>query len=380
MRVLMTGGGTGGHVNPALAIANTIGQNDPDAVIAYVGTKKGIENKLVPKAGYPLYYVEVQGLRRNLSPANLKAAYLAMTSPIKAKSIIEEFKPDLVVGTGGYVSWPVVKAAADMGIPTALHESNAIAGVAVKMLQKYVDRIYLNFEKTGETLSCDPAKLMKVGNPVMRGFTSLTREEARGKLGIPDKYKYIILSYAGSMGAEKVNDAVLCLMREFTAKHPEVYHIHATGSIELELCTSQFREMGLDKCENIELCEYIYDMPMKMAAADLTINRAGAMTVSELAITGKAAIFIPSPNVAENHQYKNAKVLYDAGAAGLFEEKDLTDGAKPLIAEVERLLGEGGEAIRAEMSEKIRPFAVPESNKLIYSDLLRLVEEKKKNR
>ena len=148
MRVLMTGGGTGGHVNPALAIANTIKMNDPDAVIEYVGTKKGIENKLVPKAGYKLHHVDVQGLRRSFSPANLKAAYLAVTSPRKAKAIIEEFKPDLVVGTGGYVSWPVVKAAADMGIPTALHESNAIAGVAVKMLQKFVDRIYLNFEKT----------------------------------------------------------------------------------------------------------------------------------------------------------------------------------------------------------------------------------------
>lgn len=378
MRVLITGGGTGGHVNPALAIANTIKQNDPDAVIEYVGTKKGIENKLVPKAGYPLHYVEIQGLRRKLSPANLRAAYLAVTSPHKAKAIIEEFKPDLVVGTGGYVSWPVVKAAADMGIPTALHESNAIAGVAVKMLQKYVDRIYLNFEKTGETLTCDKSKLMKVGNPVMGGFSSLTREEARAKLGIPDKYKYIILSYAGSMGAEKVNDAVLCLMREFTAKHPEVYHIHATGSIELELCTSQFKEMGLDKCENIELCEYIYDMPVKMAAADLTINRAGAMTISELAITGKAAIFIPSPNVAENHQYKNAKVLADAGAAGLYEEKDLTDGAKPLIAEVEKLLSDEGEAIRNEMQEKIRQFAVPESNKLIYQDLCELVKKHKK--
>lgn len=378
MRVLMTGGGTGGHVNPALAIANTIKTNDPDAVIEYVGTKKGIENKLVPKAGYKLHHVEVQGLRRSFSPANLKAAYLAVTSPRKAKAIIEEFKPDLVVGTGGYVSWPVVKAAADMGIPTALHESNAIAGVAVKMLQKFVDRIYLNFEKTGETLSVEKEKLMKVGNPVMGGFTSLTREEARKKLGIDDKYKYIILSYAGSMGAEKVNDAVLCLMKEFTAKHPEVYHIHATGSIELELCTSQFKEMGLDKCENIELCEYIYDMPVKMAAADLTINRAGAMTISELAITGKAAVFIPSPNVAENHQYKNAKVLADAGAASLFEEKDLTDGAKLLISEVEKLLSEEGNAIRKDMSEKIRAFAVPESNKLIYNDLCELVKNHKK--
>ena len=378
MRVLMTGGGTGGHVNPALAIANTIKQNDPDAEIAYVGTKRGIENKLVPKAGYPLYHVEIQGIRRSLSLQNLKTAWLALTSVGKAKKIIKEFAPDLVVGTGGYVCWPVVKAAADMGIPTALHESNAIAGVAVKMLQNSVDRIYLNFEETGETLTCPREKLMKVGNPVMKGFSSLTRDEARRQLGIPDKYKYIILSYAGSMGAEKVNDAVLCLMKEFTAKHPEVYHIHATGSIELELCTSQFKEMGLDQYENIELCEYIYDMPVKMAAADLTINRAGAMTVSELAITGKCAIFIPSPNVAENHQYKNAKVLYDAGAAGLFEEKELADGAKPLIAEVEKLLTEEGKALRDERSEKIVQFAVPDSNKLIYKDLVKLVEEKKK--
>ncbi len=378
MRVLMTGGGTGGHVNPALAIANTIKQNDPSAEIAYVGTKKGIEHKLVPKAGYPMYYVEIQGMRRSLSPSNLKAAYLAVTSPYKAKGIIEEFKPDLVVGTGGYVCWPVMKAAADMGIPTALHESNAIAGVAVKMLQKNVDRIYLNFEKTGETLTCPKEKLLKVGNPVMGGFTSLTRAQAREKLGIPDKYKYILLSYAGSMGAEKVNDAVLCVMREFTAKHPEVYHIHATGAIENELCTAQFREMGLDKFENIELTEYIYDMPTKMAAADLTINRAGAMTVSELAITGKPAIFIPSPNVAENHQYKNAKVLFDANAARLLEEKDLAGDGKLLVREVERLLSYEGESLRAEMSRNIKQFAVPDSNKIIYKDLCELVKKSKK--
>ncbi|MBE6626310.1 MAG: UDP-N-acetylglucosamine--N-acetylmuramyl-(pentapeptide) pyrophosphoryl-undecaprenol N-acetylglucosamine transferase [Ruminococcaceae bacterium] len=378
MRVLMTGGGTGGHVNPALAIANTIKLNDPDAVIEYVGTKKGIENKLVPKAGYQIHYVEIQGFRRKLSPANLKAAYLAVTSPYKARAIIEEFKPDIVVGTGGYVSWPVIKAAADMGIPTALHESNAIAGVAVKMLQKYVDRIYLNFEKTGETLTCEREKLMKVGNPVMTGFASVSREEARAKLGIDDKYKYIILSYAGSMGAEKVNDAILCLMKEFTSKHLEVYHIHATGAIENELMTSQFKEMGLDKFENIELCEYIYDMPLKMAAADLTINRAGAMTVSELAVTGKSAIFIPSPNVAENHQYKNAKVLYDADAAGLFEEKELTDGARPLVEKVAQLLTDEGETERRKWSENIRQFAVADSNKLIYNDLLKLVEKSKK--
>lgn len=376
--MLVTGGGTGGHVNPALAIANTIKQNDPEAVIAYVGTKKGIESRLVPKAGYPLYTVEIQGIRRSLSPTNLKTAYLALTSVGKAKKILDEFQPDLVVGTGGYVCWPVVKAASERGIPTALHESNAIAGVAVKMLQNAVDRIYLNFAKTGETLHCDPAKIMQVGNPIMSDFHAITREEARKKLSIPDSYRYVLLSYGGSMGAEKVNDAVLCLMRDFTSKHPEVLHIHATGSIEWEESSAKFREMGLDKCENIEWNEYIFDMPVKMAAADLTITRAGAMTVTELASTGKCAIFIPSPNVAENHQYKNAKVLVDAGGALLYEEKELTEEAKPLTEKVGALLTKSGDTVRAEMAEKIRSFAMDNVNRRIYEDLCRLVAEKKK--
>ena len=228
MRVIMTGGGTGGHVNPALAIANTVMQNDPSSEILYVGTEHGIESKLVPKAGYKIEYIDVRGLNRKNPVENFKAVRLAVQSTIRAKKIISDFRPDIVIGTGGYVCWPVVRAAADMKIPTALHESNALAGIAVKMLQGSVDRIYLNFEKTGETLKCPREKLMRVGNPVMRGFASVSREEARERLGIDPKYKYILLSYAGSMGAEKVNDAVLAVMREFTSKHPEVYHIHAT--------------------------------------------------------------------------------------------------------------------------------------------------------
>ncbi|MGM9653682.1 MAG: undecaprenyldiphospho-muramoylpentapeptide beta-N-acetylglucosaminyltransferase [Eubacteriales bacterium] len=377
MRVLMTGGGTGGHVNPALAIANTIRQNDPDAVIAYVGTHHGIESKLVPAAGYPLYYVEIQGMRRKLTLSNLKTAYLTLTSPYKAKKIIREFRPDLVVGTGGYVSWPVVKAASGMGIPCALHESNAVAGVAVRMLARSVDRIYLNFAETGEALGC-PEKLLRVGNPILHSAVRLDRAAARKKLGIPDKYKYFILSYGGSMGAERLNAAVLRMMRDFTAKHPEVYHLHATGSIEWELCGGWFREMGLDRCENIRLVEYIYDMPDQMAAADLTICRAGAMTISELAMAGKCAVFIPSPNVADNHQYKNAKVLVDAGAALLFEEKDLEEcEAAPLTEKVSYLLSDAGAGERQAMADAIRQFAVPDANKRIYLDLLELVRQKK---
>ncbi|MCQ2423412.1 MAG: undecaprenyldiphospho-muramoylpentapeptide beta-N-acetylglucosaminyltransferase [Clostridia bacterium] len=378
MRVLMTGGGTGGHVNPALAIAHTIMENEPGSEIAFVGTSHGIENKLVPAAGYKLYHVEVQGISRSLTPKNLKAAYLALTSPGKAKKIIREFRPDIVIGTGGYVSWPVCKAASEMGIPMALHESNAVPGVALKMLSSVADRVYLNFEGTGDELKRKD-NLLRVGNPLRGQFSTLTREEARQALGVPDQYRYFILSYGGSMGAEHVNDAVLDLMDRFTRQHPEVYHIHATGSIEWELCGSQFKSRGLDKCENIKLVEYIYDMPLQMAAADLTINRAGAMTVSELAMTGKPSIFIPSPNVTNNHQYKNAKVLEDAGAALLIEEKDLGDGR--LVDAVARLLSPDGETERRAIGENVRAFAVSDANKRIYLDVKKLVAEyKSKNK
>ena len=179
------------------------------------------------------------------------------------------------------------------------------------------------------------------------------------------------------MGAERLNAAVLRLMRDFTAKHPEVLHLHATGSIEKELCGGWFTEMGLDKYENIRLVEYIYDMPYQMAAADLVICRAGAMTVSELSMAGKCAVFIPSPNVTNNHQYKNARVLVDAGAASLFEEKELEPTeAAPMTARVAHLLSEAGEAERKAMSERIRAFAVPDANKRIYLDLVSLVKRR----
>lgn len=376
MRVIMTGGGTGGHVNPALSIADTIRKFEPDSEIIFVGTSRGIENKLVPAAGYRLHHIDIRGIRRSLSPSNIRAFWLAATSPYKAKKLIREFKPDIVIGTGGYVCWPVVKAASMMGVPCVLHESNAIAGVAVKMLQDKVDRIYLNFEATGKTLRC-PEKLLRVGNPLSGDFARITKEEARERLQIDDKYKKIILSYGGSLGAEKVNEAVLKLMKSYSSKHPDVLHIHATGAIEKEIAQAEFKKLGLSKYENLQLVEYIYDMPLKMAAADIIICRAGALTISELAAAGKCPIFIPSPNVTENHQYKNAKVLADAGAAFVFEESELKNTTSVLIDAVAGLLSPEGEAERQTMSERIRAFAVEDSNKLIYEDIKKLVSEKK---
>lgn len=366
MRVLMTGGGTGGHVYPALAIASVIKQNNPESEIAFVGTPTGMENKLVGVAGYKMYHVNVKGFRRSLSPKNLYAMYLALVSPERAKKIIREFKPDIVIGTGGYVSWPILVAAAKLGVPCAVHESNAIPGVTVRRLASYVDRVYINYPESAEMLS-HKEKALRVGCPLRTDFEAVDKSTARKKLGIGADKK-VILSFGGSLGAEQVNFAMLDFMEDYTAKHPEVVHIHATGSIEWEIATGIYKEKGLDKCENIRFVEYIHDMPIQMAAADLVICRSGANTVSELALLKKAALFIPSPNVTDNQQFKNANAIAQKGGALLIEEKDITrNKLKEMIVPVL-----DDERRRKEMGEKIYGFAVPDANRRIYEDICRL--------
>ena len=370
----MTGGGTGGHVNPALAIAKIIKTNQPDSEIAFVGTERGIENRLVPREGYELYHVNIQGIRRSLSPSNIKTAYLVLTAPKKAKKIIEQFKPDIVIGTGGYVCWPALKAAASLGIPTAVHESNAIAGVAVKQLKDKVDVIMTNFASTAEGLSAK-AKVVRVGNPMNGEFGACDRAEARRKLGIPDNIKTVIVSFGGSLGAQKLNEAALELMKEFSAKREDVIHFHASGKANADDVSKMAAEYGLDKKENIHISEYIYNMPQVMAAADIVICRAGAMTLSEVAMSQRAAVIIPSPNVTDNHQYKNAKVLSDAGAARLLQESEL-DGGRALIKAVRELAED--DSARAEMERRVAEFAEPEAGRLIYREICALVGKNKK--
>lgn len=372
MRVLMTGGGTGGHVNPALAIANTIKENLPDSVIEYVGTSKGIEDRLVARAGYKMHHVEIRGIKRSLSPSNIKTAYYILTAPGKAKKLIKEFKPDIVIGTGGYACWPAVKAASEMGIPTALHESNAVPGVAIKALASKVDRIYVNFEKAADEFS-DRSKVLHVGNPLLSQFAKIEKSEAKKRLGIPESCHYVLLSYGGSLGAEKINGAMLKFMKEELARHPEIYHIHATGNSSYDSVKKEFDDAGLGELPNAELSEYIYDMPLRMAAADVVVCRAGAMTVSELSLSGKCAVFIPSPNVTNNHQYKNAKVLVDDGAALMFTESEIDAGLDRALL---RLLSEEGDEERAKMEKRISGFAVPDANRRIYEDILKLVNKK----
>lgn len=369
MRVLMTGGGTGGHVNPAIAIAEIIKINCPDSEIAFVGTESGIENKLVPKAGYKLYHVNIQGIRRSLSLSNLKTAYLVLTSPSKAKKVIKEFKPDIVIGTGGYVCWPLLKAAASMGIPTAVHESNAVCGVAVKQLKDKVDVIMTNFEATAQNLKAK-AKVCCVGNPISCDFGRYTKEEARKALSVPDEIKTVILSYGGSLGSEKLNLACVDMMKEYSANDNSVMHFHATGRIGADAAKARFEEYGLGESRNIVMSDYIYDMPRLMAAADIVICRAGAMTLSEIASMGKSAVIIPSPNVTDNHQYKNAKVLCDADAAVMFEEKDFSVRS---LSETVRELALNADR-RRKMEENIKAFARKDTGKLIYGEILALLK------
>ena len=371
MKILLAGGGTGGHINPAIAIANTVKANDPGAQIAFIGTKKGMENNLVGKAGYPLYHIEMRGLRRSLSLSNLKTAYYYFTAPSKAKKLLLNYQPDVVVGTGGYLSWPLLHAASKLGIPTAIHESNAIPGKAVKMLEDEVDRIYINFPSTAEAFQAKE-KILCVGNPLITAPDTKEETGLREKLGIPKNVKKVILSFGGSLGAERVNEEILALMRDEIANRPEIFHVHATGKIEYEAAMAKAAEYGLTEKTNIRLLEYIYDMPLWEKAADLVICRAGAMTIAEMALLGKACILIPSPNVANNHQYENAKRLADAGAAVMHEEKNLTPGV--LSATVCELLSDDKKI--SALSDSIRMFAKPNAAGDIYQDLLSLSQRK----
>ncbi|MBQ7980318.1 MAG: undecaprenyldiphospho-muramoylpentapeptide beta-N-acetylglucosaminyltransferase [Oscillospiraceae bacterium] len=368
MRVLVSGGGTAGHINPAIAIADKIKAEQPDSVIEYVGTPSGMENQLVPKAGYKIHGVAVKGFKRKLSLDNIDAAVKAFTSVSKAKKIIKDFAPDIVIGTGGYVCWPVMKAAAKMGIPTAIHESNAVPGVTTKMLSKKVDKIMISFESTKDYFDCDRTKFVLTGNPVSEKILKADKAEMRKKLGIPED-KTVILSAGGSLGAKKVNEAVFGLIKEYSVNDDNVYHFHATGRGGFDEQAALYEAEGFERVDedslvknNVAVMRYIYNMPEVLACADIVVCRAGAMTLSEIAAMKKSAVIIPSPNVTNNHQYKNAKVLADGDAAILIEEKDLTG---ELLTEKVRMYADD-KMLRVMTGENIKKFAVYDTLDRIY--------------
>lgn len=363
LKVLMAGGGTAGHINPAIAIADTIRRRHPDAEILFVGTARGMEARLVPMAGFDFTSMPVAGFQRRLTPENLKRNirslyYLAMSGSRAAK-IIKDFQPDIAIGTGGYVSGPILRKAAQMGVPILVHEQNAFPGVTNKMLSRYAEYVMLAVEDAKKRMD-SKLKFITTGNPVRAEILEYDKQTARRELGVDDRP--LIVSFGGSLGAEMVNRSMLDLL-ERSARKRNYQHIHGYGQYGKFVVTELLkRKVKLKKSKNIDVREYINDMPRVMAAADLVICRAGAMALSEIQALGKAAILIPSPNVAENHQYYNAMAMVERGAAEIIEEKDLTP--EKLTAMVDSLAGDRKKLEK--MSENARKMAILDSRERIY--------------
>ena len=366
MKILFAGGGTAGHINPALAIAGYVKEQEPDAQILYIGAKGGMEERLVPQAGFDFQSITISGFQRKPSLQNLKKnvktiAHL-FTSTAESKKILQEFKPDICVGTGGYVSGPVIREAMKLHIPAVIHEQNAFPGVTNKALSKNADRVMLA-NADAEKFMAKNARCILTGNPVRMAVIRADRQAARRKLGLDSRP--LILSFGGSLGAQKINEAVLDLMQE-TAKTDSFQHIHAYGQYG-GWFPEKLKECGADPADhpNFDIRPYIDDMPDCLAAADLVICRAGAITLSELQAKGRAALIIPSPNVAENHQYFNAMSMVNRGAAVILEEKDLSGAA--LIRKVKALF-EKRETIPA-LAANAQKMAILNTNERIYKIL-----------
>ena len=366
MKLLLTCGGTAGHVYPAVALARVFQRHYQDCQVLFVGADGGMELKLVAQEGYPIATVTISNFRRSLSPKqwghNLKSAWNVVHSRRQAAGILKDFSPDLVVGTGGYASFPAVRQAARMGIPTAIHESNASPGLTTRTLAKYVDLVMVGFEEAVKSYE-DPSKVKVTGTPVRPDFFALTRQQARAKLGLTDD-RPVVLSFWGSLGAAGMNRMMADFLALEAAKEP-FHHIHGAGR-DYETMRQGLSGRGLDP-KDFDLRQYIYDMPTVMAAADLVLCRAGASTLSELTATGKPAILVPSPNVTANHQFKNAKVLSDRGGALLVEEKDCS--GQKLYGMVQDLLADG--AGRDRMSQAQLSLAVPTAAEDIYQALMK---------
>lgn len=343
MRILFTCGGTGGHINPAIAVAKLCLERERNCEVLFVGAEDGMENQLVPREGFRLETLKISNFQRKLTPAgiwhNMTTLVHMAGSLQKAKKIIRGFCPDVIVGTGGYASFPALKMGAKLGVPTAVHEANAIPGLTTRMAAKTADRIMVSFEDSRAYYD-RPERVEVVGMPVRGEFLYGDREKARAELGLDERP--LIISAWGSLGAREMNKKIArFLVRE--AKDGLFSHVHATGSYGWRWMPEYVKEQGLDlmKHPQLDMREYIFNMPQLMAAADLIICRAGAATISEVCASGTPCIMVPSPNVTDNHQEKNARVLERHGAAVVIRESDcdgdsLYEAAKELLNDRDR--------------------------------------------
>ena len=373
MKVIFTCGGTAGHVNPALALAGLIRQRRPDSEILFVGAHRGIERKLIEEAGWPFRAVEISSFHRSLKPKEIRHNLVSLRnlvrSPGEARALLKEFPADQVVGTGGYASYPVIRAAAKQGIPTAIHESNAIPGLTTRLLEPHADLIMVGFEECRKNYR-HPEKVLVTGTPVRGDFFTYTKKEAKQQLGMDDG-RPLIVSFWGSLGAAVMNRQTAEFLALEARSRCPFHHVHAAGVVGSRQMAEYLATAGVDlsKLPDLEVREYIHDMGTLMRAADLVVCRAGASTISELTALGVPAIIVPSPNVTHNHQEHNARVLSDAGGAVLMLEQDssgqkLYDTACSILSDDSR---------RASMSQAMASLGVIDAAEQIYAAVMSLV-------
>ena len=376
MNFLFACAGTAGHINPALAIAEEARRTVPAAKVLFIGADRELEKKLIPQAGFHLVNIKMSGLRRDISPEsiryNMNTARNLATAGIKAEKLISRFKPDAVIGTGGYICYPILKKAAQMGIPTVVHESNAVPGLTTKLLSAYVDRVLVSFPRLDESYR-RPERVILTGTPVRGGFCAGVGPEEKP---VPCD-KPLVVSFWGSLGAERMNE----VMAEFTKLNISAgafYQIHAAGKNGgVEIMKNKLKKLGApDQLpQGVQLVEYVNNMQIVMSSADIVICRAGGSTIAELTAIGKPAILIPSPYVTNDQQMENAMQIVDAGGAVMLKEKECTgealfDTVSSLLEDKQRL---------ENMVAAQKTFGVPDAAQKITKIIMELCKEKKES-
>jgi len=373
-RVIFTCGGTAGHVNPAIALAQLMARRNPQTQFLFVGAERGLEKELIPQAGYAFRTVHISSFHRSVKPSELRhnavSVWNLLRAPREARAILRQFRPDVVIGTGGYASFPMVKAASKAGIPTAVHESNIVPGLTTELLEPYADRILVGFESCREHYR-HPEKVIVTGTPVRGDFFTMTKEEAKKALHVDDG-RPLIVSFWGSLGASGMNAQMADFLALEAAREP-FHHIHGAGASGYPKLLAALQEKGVDLTRHpaLQVREYIYDMARVMRAADLVICRAGASTVSELTALGVPALIVPSPYVTNNHQEKNARVLEQAGGAAVILEK--YSSGQELFRLSASLLGDP--ARRGAMERAMASLGIRDATERIYAAILEICQE-----
>jgi len=365
VKVLIAGGGTAGHINPGLAIAKKIIEKNDDAKVIFVGTQRGMETKLVPREGFELRLIRVRGFKRKLSMDTVKAVRDLFLGIMDARKIIKKERPDIVIGTGGYVCGPVLYQAAKMGIPTLIHEQNAYPGVTNKILSRYVDKVAISF-KEAEKYFKTPKKLVLTGNPVRKEMINVDRNQNRSKADKRSMLGHVVI-FGGSLGAQKINSTVVDMLKNF---YNEDFSLtFATGNNQYERISDELKNL---KFNNVEVVPYIYDAARTYGIADLIVCRAGAITSSEMTVMGIPCIMIPSPNVTANHQEYNARALEKQGASVVILEKELS--AQVLFEQIKKLLSDT--EYLGKMSKNSRKMGITDATDKIYEIITELLKPK----